>query len=176
MASDRISLLCTLCELEAPEVTGQSIDECEDGPALASLCALGALIHVGNSERILCLECDHPHSIGIECVGEGNYRAYCPDSGYQVVQPQALRRFAVDEQWIAKTIGSKFEHRGVDRRASNTCSSFQRIGGVRLGSYKFELFFGRRLFDRARFEQTTQSISGLLGRSPGFCRPPLRVT
>jgi hypothetical protein len=165
MIRDLVPLLCALCEMDPPEVTDQAIQDNPEGSALGSLYAMGALIHVGNSECILCLECDQPHSIRVEFAGEGNYRAYCPDSGYQVVRPDALRRFAVDERWIAKSIGSKF-NLGEPRRSSAVApSAVLQIGGARLGPYKFGLFFARRLFDKVRFDQASQSISRLLGKA-----------
>jgi hypothetical protein len=187
MIRDLVPLLCALCEMDPPEVTDQSIQDNPEGSALGSLYAMGALIHVGNSECILCLECDHPHSIRVEFAEEGNYRAYCPDSGYQVVRPDALRRFAVDERWIAKTIGSKF-NLGEPRRSSAAApSAVLQIGAARLGPYKFGLFFARRLFDKVRFDQASQSISRLLGKAsavlltttprdliPGQPPPPVR--
>jgi hypothetical protein len=98
--------LRSLCEIDPPEVTGQGIEESDARDGLVSLFDLGALVHVGNSDSILCLACDLPHSIGVEHVGDGLYRAYCADSGYQQVRPETLRRLAVDENWIASSIAS----------------------------------------------------------------------
>ena len=71
-----------------------------------SLFDLGALVHIGNAELVLCLACDRPHSVGVEFAGNGQYRAYCPDSGYQQVRPEELMRLAVAEDWITRTVRS----------------------------------------------------------------------
>jgi hypothetical protein len=160
--------LRSLCEIDPPEVTGQGIEESSDRSALASLFDLGALVHIGNSESVLCFACDRPHSVSVEYAGDGLYRAYCPDSGYLQVRPEELRRLAVNEDWIARTIGSSLGLNPGGQSAPAIPSTVARIGRARFGPYACELFFGRRLFERIRFAETKRTISGLVGKAPAI--------
>jgi hypothetical protein len=90
--------LRSLCEIDPPEVTGQGTEESSDRGALASLFDLGALVHIGNSESVLCFACDRPHSVSVEYAGDGLYRAYCADSGYFQVAREPLDRASASSQ------------------------------------------------------------------------------
>jgi hypothetical protein len=163
-----ITTLRSLCEIDPPEITGQGIQESNDRSALASLCELGALVHVGNTESVLCLACDRPHSISVEYAGDGQYRAYCPDSGYQHIRPEELHRLAVAEDWIARTIGSSLGLNAGHQSAPMMSSTVVRIGRTRFGPYACELFFGRRLFESSRFDGAKQAISHFIGKTPAI--------
>jgi hypothetical protein len=166
--SNLVLALGALCEADPPEITGQGIEESEDRSALASLSDLGALVHVGNVESVLCLACDCPHSVGVEFTGSGQYRAYCPDSGYQQVRPEELRRLAVAEDWIIRAVRSSL---GLDQRTISDRampSTVARIGRARFGPYACELSFGRRLFEKDRFNEVGRTISGLAGKGPAI--------
>lgn len=163
-----VSALRSLCEIDPPEITGQGIEESADRSALASLVDLGALVHVGNSESVLCFACDRPHSVSVEYAGDGRYRAYCPDSGYQQVRPEALRRLAVAEDWITRTVGSSLGLNASSGSAAPTPSMVTRVGRARFGPYACELFFGRRLFESSRFNEGKRTILGLIGKAPAI--------
>jgi hypothetical protein len=154
-----------LCEGEVPEITGQGIEESNDQAALTSLIDLGALTHIGNAETILCLGCDAPHSIGVEYAGDGLYRAFCPDSGYQQVQPDTLRRFVVDENWIASSIATAL---GLNFVKASIPSTITRVGRARFGPYACELFVGRRLSEKTRFEEAKRIVAGQTGKAPAI--------
>jgi hypothetical protein len=167
VTKDNLALaLRSLCETDPPEVTGQGIEENDARNAFGSLFDLGALVHVSNSDSILCLACGHPHSIGVEYVGDGLYRAYCPDSGYQQVRPETLRRLVVAEDWIARTVGSSLGLNPSMQSAAATPSTVARIGRARFGQYACDLFFGRRLSDKHRFGKAKQVISAVIGKAP----------
>src|SRR3954463_1406499 len=106
MATNMVGTLRSLCEIDPPEVTGQGIDESADRDAFEALCGLGALVHAGNTDSVLCLECDDPHSITAEFTGDGKYRAYCPNTGYRPIKPEWLRRFVINESWVAQSVGA----------------------------------------------------------------------
>ena len=167
-AVNLIFALRSLCEIDPPEITGQGIDESNDQSALASLFDLGALVHIGNTESVLCFACDRPHSVSVEYVGDGQHRAYCPDSGYQPIRPEELRRMAVAEDWIMRTVGSNLGLNTGSQSVPAMPSTIGRIGRARFGPYVCELFFGRRLFERNRFEEAKQTISRLIGKAPGI--------
>lgn len=163
-----IMALRSLCEIDPPEITGQGIEESDDRTALASLFDLGALIHIGNNDSVLCLACDCPHSISVEYDGDGLYRAYCPDSGYQQVRPEMLRRLTVDENWITRTVGSSLGLNPSSQSAAAPPPTVARIGRARFGQYPCDLFFGRRLSDKHRFEEAKQVISSVIGKAPAI--------
>jgi hypothetical protein len=165
-AVNLVMVLRSLCELDPPEITGQGIEESDDRTALASLSDLGALIHIGNSDSVLCLACDRPHSVGVEYAGAGLYRAYCPDSGYQQVRPEMLRRLVVDESWIASNLASAvgLNFRRDQSRGLNPAVA--RVGRAKFGPYACELFFGRCLANKSRFEEAKRAISGATGKAP----------
>lgn len=157
--------LRSLCECEVPEITGQGIEESSDRTAIASLVDLGALTHTDNAETVLCLGCDVPHSIGVEYAGDGVYRAFCPDSGYQPVLPDTLRRFVVDENWIAGSIATAL---GLKFVKASTASTVIRVGRARFGPYACELFVGRRLSEKDRFEDAKRIVAGQTGSAPAI--------
>ena len=148
-----------------PEITGQGIDESSDRTALASLIDLGALTHIDNAETVLCLGCDVPHSIGVGYAGDGLFRAFCPDSGYQQVHPDTLRRFEVDENWIASSIATAL---GLNFVKASTPSSATRVGRARFGPYACELFVGRRLSEKRQFEEAKRIVAGHTGTAPAI--------
>jgi hypothetical protein len=163
-----IFALRSLCEIDPPEITGQGIDESNDRSALVTLFGLGALIHIGNTESVLCFACDRPHSVSVEYAGDGQYRAYCPDSGYQPIRPEELRRMTVAEDWIMRAVRSSLSLNTGSQSVPAMPSTVVRIGRARFGPYVCELFFGRRLFERSRFEEAKQTISCFIGKAPGI--------
>jgi hypothetical protein len=163
---DLVSVLCLLCEMEPPEITGQGIRESIDRITLTSLVELGALVQVGNSESVLCFACDHPHSIAVESAGAGQYRAYCADSGYQPLRPEDIRRLVVAENWIVRTVRSTVGLR--HQSAHLPTSAVAWIGKARFGPYPCDLFFGRRLFEGTRFDEAKRTISGSVGKAPAI--------
>jgi hypothetical protein len=167
-AINLVVALRSLCEIDPPEITGQGIDDSNDRSALVSLFDLGALVHIGNTQSVLCFACDRPHSVSVEYAGDGQYRAYCPDSGHQPIRPEELRRMAVAEDWIMRTVGSSLGLNTGSQSVPAMASTVGRIGRARFGPYVCELFFGRRLFERSRFEEAKKTISRLIGKAPGI--------
>ena len=163
---DPVSALATLCEMEPPAVTGQAIEQSEDGPCYGRLRKIGALVEVDRSETFICFACERQHSAAVEYVRNGEYRYYCPDTGFQAVPSDWLRRFAVREEWIASTLCV-----GLNGSAS---VQYDRIGpALRIGEHKlardrFELFFARRIGAASRFRKTTDAITSVLGHVPGI--------
>ena len=91
---------------------------------------------------------------------------YCEDSGYQKFCPDALQRYAIDENWIADAIRSSIGLpllTAADRAAVRTPI---RVGDARFGPYRCVLFFGRRLFEHERFDEACIEIERLAGGAP----------
>jgi hypothetical protein len=161
-----VPALCSLCELDPPEITGQGIQASADRAAFTALAELGALVHVGNSESVLCFGCDRPHSMTVEYVGEGQYRGYCANSGYQSVKSKDIRRLMVCDDWIVLAVRSSLRIGADPRNIATTAVMLTSIGRVRFGPYPCEFFFGRRLFERARFEEAGRTVAKLVGKAP----------
>ena len=164
-ATNLLLTLGSLCESEEPEITGQGIEENDDRTAFAQLIDHGALVHIGNATAVLCLGCDDPHSISVEYCGEGLYRAFCSDSGYQDIQADALRRFVVDESAIASTVATAL---GLNFNKTTGPSTVTRVGRAQFGTYACELFFGRRLSEKSQFEEAKQIVARRTGRAPAI--------
>jgi hypothetical protein len=161
-----LSVLRSLCETDPPEISWQGIVESEKRADLETLVSLGALVNVGNNDGILCLACDEPHSVCVEYAGDGSYRAYCPDAGYQRVEPETLRRFSIDVNWIANAVASSLGFSCKADPLRDLGAPVIRIGKVRFGKYPCELFVACRLADRDRFEETRTTVAALSGNAP----------
>ncbi len=159
--------LTELAELDPPEISWQSVEEDRRRRVFETLADLDALVQTANSETVLCLACDRPHTVAIEYAGDGLYRAYCPDSGYQQVEANALQRLAVDESWIAASIASGLGLKPKQPTAQAT-SCLVPIGRTRFGPYACELFFARRLFEKARFEEVKTLVPSHTGTAPAI--------
>jgi hypothetical protein len=164
--SASVRLLCDLCETVPPEVSGQHIAEAAQSIAVQELIEAGSLVEIGASASILCFACDEPHQLAVEHCGDGRYRAYCVATGYQDVPSHSLRRYRVDEQWIARTIAASL---GLSARYSHAktavCIS---VGMPRLGRYRCHLFFASMLSQPGRLIQAKQQVESVLGNAPGI--------
>ena len=159
-----IQLLATLCEVEPSEILGQQLDELPDGPIYRQLIHLTALAHVGNAGSVFCFACQEPHPVPVEYAGQGRYRIYCPEAGYQDVDPNRLKRYIVDESWIIRAIGSPL---GLREQPCDRDAVAVWIGRAQFGRYPCHLFFGQRLFDKARFLAACQLMTSRMGKAPG---------
>ena len=160
-------VLQSLCETEPAEVTGQLIQESGERGALEALIGLGALVQSGSAETLICFGCDSPHAVAVEFAGDGSYRAYCTESGYQVFDPDLLCRYSVSEDWIVSSIQSSLGMRPkAGMHGDETTIAY--LGRARFGAYPCELFFGRRLSELARFEAAVRAMSAHLGREPAI--------
>jgi hypothetical protein len=162
-----VRVFSSLCELDPPEVLGQGIEISADRDAFRALVEVGALVHVGNTESVICFGCDEPHPIAVEFAGNGGYRGYCADSGYQAIQPSHLMNYSVDEDWLVRALRSGL---GIGRRGSREAprSVAGPIGRARFAPYVCEFFFGRRLSERARFDDAKRTLAGLIGKIPAI--------
>jgi len=159
-----IPALCSLVELEPPEISGQGIEMSPDRSALLALAKLGALVHTGNSDSAVCFGCDEPHPMAVEYAEDGQYRGFCREAGFQPIEADSLRRFGVSDDWIVAAVRSSLAI-GAGQSTVTIASMLKRIGRVRFGAYRCELFYGRRLFERARFEEVRQTIVQLVDKS-----------
>lgn len=166
-------LLQFLCELDPPEVSRQWIDRHEFKESIEALISKGALVQVANADVIVCKACDRQHWVMPESTGTGCCRGYCPINGFYHFSAKQLQRFAVDNAWIASTIGSTLALRpkGVD--GSPPILS---IGRTKFGPYSCEVFFGSRLYDRARFETAMAVIKERAGAGPAILLTSTRTT
>jgi hypothetical protein len=164
MKQGSISVLCSLCEADPPEVSWQGIIESENGAELEELVGLGALVQVDINDAVLCLACDEPHAVGVEHLGGGVYRGYCPIAGFQSVHASLLRRYAVDLNWVAAAIGSVL---GLKAAAlSPPFPIIAKIGRVRFGPYLCQLFVTSRLASKERFQEVERTVSELAAEMP----------
>jgi hypothetical protein len=166
--SNLISVLRPLCECDPPEISWQAIAESELRGEFETLVNMGALLQADNNDSILCLACDQPHTIDIEYTGNGTYRAYCPDSGFQDVPPELLRRFAVSIVWIGQSLASSvaLPFRSDPHMPAN--APITRIGRTRFGPYPCELFIACRLADKVRFDDAMRQVSARSGNTPAI--------
>jgi len=166
MTTDAVRLLAELCEVEPPEISGESIADGRNETGWRLLQRIGALAEIDQAETVLCSACDNPHPVKVELAPVGGYRAYCPDTGWQTIDGTAILRFAVDEQWIANSIRTLIGLKPIEIRPGE--SLLTRIGRGKFGPYRTELFFARRISERGRNDQVTSSIAGLIGKSPAI--------
>lgn len=167
-AANLISVLRPLCECDPPEISAQAIAEAFQARELEALVRLGALHHTGNSNTALCFACDYPHPIGVEFLGEGTYRAYCPEAGFQPIDPGLLSIFAVNLNWIADSIATSVGLSARPTRSAYCEVPLARIGRVRFGKCACEVFFACRLSDRVLFDQVRATVATLVGNAPGL--------
>jgi hypothetical protein len=157
-----IGRLSQLCEIDPPEVSGQTVEEAPDGWIYRALIDVGALIQSGVRKNILCLACDDAHYASVEHIGDGRYRAYCPVAGYQSVPAATLARFAVDEDWIAETIGTEV---GLAPQTAQRGAAATWIGRARFGPYPCHLFFARALSDPAQLAGAVALVRSTIGET-----------
>jgi hypothetical protein len=165
MTSEGLSAaLRYLCEIDPPRFSWQWIEMHDRRADIEELIELGAATEIGASNTIVCLACDHPHSVTIEYAGDGRYRFFCTEAGYQKVESNALRQFVVNENWIASSVASPL---GLTIRTVSSADRVAiRIGRARFGPYACELFFARGLSERDRFAAVKRMIAGLVARAP----------
>lgn len=162
-----VSALAVLAEIDPAEISWQSVEEDHRRSAFEALANLGALVQTANSDTVLCLACDRPHIVAIEYAGDGRYRAYCPDNGYQQVEARSLQRLAVDERWIAASIAAAL---GLKPKQSTgqAAGCLVPIGRTRFGPYACTLFFARRLSEKVRFEEVKRLVPAHTGTAPAI--------
>ena len=102
--NDAVSAFAALCEMEPPAITGQEIEEGDDGPCYERLRSIHALVEIDRSASIVCFACEQPHAAAVEYVREGTYRYYCRETGFHPMPANWLRRFAVRQEWIAGVV------------------------------------------------------------------------
>lgn len=166
--SNLVSAMSFLCEIDPPEITGQGIELSTDGPAFQALVRLGGLVHVENAKALLCLACDHPHSIAVEFAGGGKYRGYCVDSGFQEFRQDELRQYRFDEAWLVSMVRACLSITQVSAPPNTRASALVRIGDCRFGPHRCALFFGRRIFERDRFDSARSHIEQQTGSAPAI--------
>ena len=99
-----MDFLAKLVEHEAAAFHWQRFSDTEHADHFQRLVSIGILRHVDNAASISCQTCDTLHSVRAEFLGEGRYRAYCPDVGYYDVDPDQLRVFEPDLPGLAKKV------------------------------------------------------------------------
>jgi hypothetical protein len=167
MTGDLAPLLQHLCEFDPPELSRQWIDQHESRESINALISCGALVPGENASSVLCEKCDDGHWIVAEYLERGQYRGFCPVSGYHSISANAVRRFVVDETWIGSGIAAALGIR-QNKNQSNEAQTALGLGRAKFGPYACELFFGRRLYDRSRLERAVSIVSEKSGSSPAI--------
>jgi hypothetical protein len=161
-----LKTLLLLCEIDPPEISRQWIDQQPElRDSVDTFIAHGALVAVRNTDSILCEFCDEQHWIAPEYIGPGHYRGFCPDTGFHSFSPRLLECFAVDDAWIIEGLSSTLSVRLPNAPIHG--SSIFHLGKVRFGPYPCEVFFGRRLTDRSRFESAILTLKEKIGSGIG---------
>jgi hypothetical protein len=167
MTGDLAPLLQHLCEFDPPEMSRQWIDQHELRESINALISCGALVPGENASSVLCERCDSEHWIVPEYLERGQFRGFCPVSGYHSISASAVRRFVVDETWIGSGIAAALGIR-PNKNQFNEAQTALGLGRVKFGPYTCELFFGRRLYDRSRLERVVSIVSEKSGSSPAI--------
>jgi hypothetical protein len=109
--------------------------------------------------------CDEQHWIIPEYLAAGHYRGFCPTGGYYRLSSKAVQCFTVSDAWIvgeiAVALGIGLKPKNLDKRLP-----VMSLGRARFGPYRCEMFFGRRLADRCRFEKAIAAILEKVGSGP----------
>lgn len=165
MSADLKTLLL-LCEIDPPEISRQWIDQQPElRNSVDTFIAQGALVAVTNAHSILCEFCDEQHWVAPEYVGPGHYRGFCSNTGFHDFSPKLLECFALDDAWIIGKLAEALNLRL--RKMPIIGASVLHLGRVRFGPYVCELFFGRRLNDRPRFESAIVTLKEKIGAGIG---------
>jgi hypothetical protein len=167
MTGDLAPLLQDLCEFDPPEISRQWIDQHELRDSVNALITCGALVPGENVSSVLCERCDNEHWIVPEYLERGQYRGFCPVSGYHSVSANAIRRFVVDETWIGDGIAAALGVRPNKNQFDKHRPALG-LGRVKFGPYVCELFFGRRLSDRSRLERVVSLVTEKSGTGPAI--------
>jgi hypothetical protein len=173
MSENLTTLLQLLCEIDPPEISRQWIDQHELRDSVEALIEEGALVPVENADSIVCEFCDEQHWIPAEYLGPGHCRGLCPDSGFHSFSPNLLERFAVDDVWIVGGLATTLSLR--PRKTLFSGSSVFHVGRARFGPYDCEIFFGRRLHDRSRFENGMATLQEKIGGGIGVLLTSTRL-
>jgi hypothetical protein len=166
MKQSSLAVLCSLCEVEPPEISWQGIVESEARAELVDLLDNGALIQVGVADEILCLACDEPHNLAVEYLGGAAYQAYCPIAGSQRIEARLLLRYAVDPSWPAAAVASAIglqPSRSLERRPIVV-----NIGRARFGPYACQVLFASGLSNSERFHEVENRVRELVARLPAI--------
>jgi hypothetical protein len=169
-----LKTLLLLCEIDPPEISRQWIDQQPElRSSVDTFIAEGALVAAANAHSILCEFCDGQHWIAPEYIGPGRYRGFCPDTGFHSFSPKLLERFAVDDAWIVGGLAATLSIRL--RNAPIHGSSIFHLGQVRFGPYPCEVFFGRQLNNRSRFESAIATLKEKIGAGIGVLLTSTRL-
>jgi hypothetical protein len=167
MTGDLALQLEHLCEFDPPEMSRQWIDRHESKESINALISCGALVPGENASSVPCERCDGEHWIGPEYLEHGQYRGFCPVSGYHSISASAVQRFVVDETWISSGIAAALGIRPCMDQFKEAQPALG-LGRVKFGPYTCELFFGWRLYDRSRLERANSIIAGKSGVGPAI--------
>ncbi len=158
-------LLQQLCEIDPPEISRQWIDRHESRESIEALISWGALTPGEIATLVQCERCDDEHWIIPEYLERGQYRGFCTLSGYHGISPKALQCFVVDDSWIVNGIAGGL---GIRPKKSDGSQALHCLGRARFGPYLCELFFGRRLHDRARLESAVAIVTEKTASCPAI--------
>jgi hypothetical protein len=161
-----VNFLANLLEHEPPLFHWQRFADTEHADHFQHLVSVGVLRHADNAASICCHACDTLHSVRIEFLGGGRYRAYCPDVGYYDVDRDQLRVFEPDLTGLTKKMARGL---GIPARilTKEVIPKFlYDLGKRRFGPYASRVYFTRCLDRKERFEQIHSALIQISDKSP----------
>jgi hypothetical protein len=153
-----LKLVEQLCEEEPPSFQWQHLRQIEELSKLERLLALRMLRPTGNASSIWCNACDSVHSVAVEFLERGSYRAYCQEVGFFVVDAEDLRVLELDLAALTALIGRGFGNPPLISAEEILPRVLYRVGFARFGPYRTRVYFARCL---DRVEYFTQVYSAL---------------
>jgi hypothetical protein len=163
VSDNLVPLLQLFCEIDPPAVSRQWIERHDRKAQIELLISKGALIPTTNAEELVCDACDEQHWICPDQINAKVCRGFCPTSGTFEFSSRLLQRFAMSDAWVTATIASTLS---IKPRVLERDTAAFHIGRAKIGPYACEIFFGRRLFDRNRFDAGISVIRRKAGNSP----------
>ena len=173
MSENLTTLLQLLCEIDPPEISRQWIDQHEIRDSIEALIVEGALVPISNADAVVCDLCDEQHWLLPEYIGPGQCRGFCPVGGFHSFSPKLLERFAVDDAWIVAGLATTLGLPPPKKLEGGP--SILKVGRARIGPYACEVFFGRRLHDRSRFENGMATLQEKIGGGIGVLLTSTRL-
>jgi hypothetical protein len=161
-----VQFLANLLEHEPPLFYWQRFADTDDADHFQHLVSIGILRHADNAASICCHTCDTLHSTRIEFLGEGRYRAYCPDVGYYDVDPGQLRVFEPDLPVLTKKVARAL---GIPARIPTReiiPDLLYDLGKRKFGPYVGRVCFARCLGQKEQFDRTHAALAQMRDGSP----------
>jgi hypothetical protein len=153
-----LKLVEQLCEEEPPSFQWQHLRHIEELSKLERLLALRMLRPTGNAGSIWCNACDSVHSVAVEFLGRGSYRAYCQEVGFFVVDAEDLRVLELDLSALTALIGRGLGIPPLISAEEIFPRLLYRVGSPKFGPYRTRVYFARCLDRVGCFAQVYSAL------------------